>query len=365
MLPDVSKRRMLYGYALKDYDSKKLKSILDWECNDGVTTDNCVFIVKRMNEYLENSRYLTVEMSAIFLFLKDLLDSKYADSECEIISLYNENASNGLLGSAVKNMMKIIKSVAAQRNLIKKVKRVIKVNRISYDWDGLLNRTLDDMERRINYLKTIIIPANMENTPMDAYVNYLKEKNIDIFDDINTFIKNNGSIYDKDDTSAEKYKEHVMRILYGLDPGTSDRFVEDIRRKSEVLNKRIEESQKEKKAESMSAKIVAMDECKAQVLSMCSDAGEAFRTMRKTSLEYRAKNFSEVWVVPVAAMHPRRYGYLKKAGSNRFSISSVMNGTIFNTEEEAKKAAKLFCRGTDERVAEVAKVELYSYGIGI
>lgn len=365
MLPDVSKRRMLYGYARKDYDSKKLKSILDWECNDGVTTDNCVDIVKRMNGYLEKSRYLVVEASAIFLFLKDLLDSKYADSECEIIKLYNENASNGLLGGAVKNMMKIIKSVASQRNLIRKVKPVIKVNRISYDWDGLLNCTLDAMERRINYLKTIIIPANMENTPMDAYIHYLEEKNIDIFDDINAFIKNNGSIYDKDDTSAEKYKEHVMRILCDLDSEIADQLVEDIRRKSEVLNKRIEESQKEKKAESMSAKIAGIEECKGQVLSMCSDAAKTFRKMRKSSLEYRAKTCADVWVVPAAAMSPRRYGYLKKAGSNRFSISSVMNGTIFNTEEEAKKAAKLFCRATDEHVAEVAKVELYSYGIGM
>ena len=108
-----------------------------------------------------------------------------------------------------------------------------------------------------------------------------------------------------------------------------------------------------------------MEECRAIVLQLCSSAGKTFRKMRKDSLiRYSIRN-SEVWVVAAAHAKPMRTGYLRRAGSGKFAVSNVDNTSFFRSQEEAKAAAGMFCRSGVNRVAEIAKVELYEYGIGI
>lgn len=364
VLPDISKRRKLYGYAKSDYDNEKLHAAISLKVHDGRTSENCVRIVRRMNQYLADSRYLVVEASAIFYFMKGLLEGDFQDSDCEIIRLYDQNIDRDLLGSSMKNVMKVIKSVASQRRLTKSVKDVIKKNRINRDWEELLIKFLDDLESRLKYVQNIVIPGNVQNTPMGAYMDYLDSKGMTIFEDIALYVENSGRFFDDDDESAEVYKDHVLQILCNLDGEATEMLLEKARSGMEYRQAKIEKIRADEAEQKLAAFAAGMDECRALVLGLCSSAGSAFRRTRMTSLLYYSKRCADVWVIAAATVKPRHSGYLRKSGKGRFYVSGVSNASIWETEEAAKEAAAIFCE-QEGHVAEVSKVELYAYGIGI
>ena len=363
MLPDVSTRRKLSGYAKADYDNRQIHAAINLKVHDGKTTENCVRIVRRMNQYLDDSRYLVIEASAIFYFMKGLLEGDFQDSDSEIIKLYEQNIDRDLLGSSMKNVMKVIKSVASQRRLTKSVKDVIKKNRINRDWEELLIKFLDDLESRLKYVQDIVIPGNVQNTPMGAYMDYLSRNGISIFEDIALYVDNSGRFYD-DDKSVEVYKDHVMQILCNLDGEATEMLLEKARSGMAYRQAKVEKIRADIAEQKQAAFAVGMEECRSMVLSLCSSAGSTFRRMRITSLLYYSKRCADVWVIAAAIVKPRRSGYLKKCGSGRFSVSCIADASFWETEESAKKAAAIFCE-KEGRVAEVSKVELYAYGIGI
>lgn len=364
MLPDVSTRRKLSGYAKNDYDSQQIRAAINLKVHDGRTTENCVRIVRRMNQYLDDSRYLVIEASAIFYFMKGLLEGDFQDSDSEIIRLYDQNIDKDLLGSSMKNVMKVIKSVASQRRLVRGVKSVIKKNRINRDWEELLTKFLDDLEARLKYVQDIVIPGNVQNTPMGAYMDYLDSKEITIFEDIALYVDNSGRLFDADDKSIEIYNDHVLQVLCNLDGDATEMLLEKARSGMAYRQAKVEKIRADEAEQKQAEFAVGMDECRSMVLSLCSSAGSTFRRMRITSLLYYSKRCADVWVIAAANVKPRRSGYLKKCGSGRFSVSCVADASIWETEEAAKEAAVIFCE-KEGRVAEVSKVELYAYGIGI
>lgn len=365
MLPDISIRRKLYGIDRKHYDERQLHAILDMKNHDNCTTNNCVGIVRRMNKYFEDSRYIVVETSTIFYCMRAMMDGEFDGADCEVLRLYEENIDRGLLASSMRNVMNVTQSIAAQRRLIKSVKPVIKKNRLNRDWEELLNTLMDDLEKRMKYVTEIVIPANVQNTPMGAYMDYLSNMGVDILEDIRLYIDNNGSIFDSDDKSVQVYKDHVLQILCNLDDEMAERLVEKARAGMEARRKRIEKIRTEEEAEKAAKTAAKMEECRAIVLQLCSIAGKTFRKMRKDSLiRYSIRN-SEIWVVAAAQAKPMRTGYLRRAGSGKFGISNAGYASFFRSQEEARNAADTFCRSGANRVAEIAKVELYAYGIGI
>jgi hypothetical protein len=317
-----------------------------------------------MNQYLADSRYLVVEASAIFYFMNGLYEGDFQDSDCEIIRLYDQNIDKDLLGSSMKNVMKVIKSVASQRRLTKSVKDVIKKNRINRDWEELLIKFLDDLESRLKYVQDIVIPGNVQNTPMGAYMDYLDSKGITIFEDIALYVDNSGRLFDADDKSVEIYNDHVLQVLCNLDGDATEMLLEKARSGMAYRQAKVEKIRADEAEQKLAAFAVGMEECQALVLGLCSGAGSAFRRMRITSLLYYSKRCADVWVIAAATVKPRRSGYLKKSGSGRFSVSCVVDASIWETEKAAKEAAAIFCE-KEGHVAEVSKVELYAYGIGI
>ena len=364
MLPDVSKRRKLRGFARKSYDSDQLHLILEGKYSDGYTTKNCVEIIKRMNVYWDESRYLVIESSTIFYLMKDLLEGNFADSDCEILKLYADNIDRGLLGRSMKNVMKMIKSIAAQRNLLKGVKKVIKVNRISNEWEDLLNHFLDDLENRLKYLSNAIMPANVEVTPLGAYMDYLAENHINIYDDIRLFVDNSGVIFDTDDSSVMIYKDHVIRVLSELNDTQIDSLLQKARHAMDLRNKRIEKVKDSIAAEKSASLSAAMEQYETEVLNLCSVAGKLFRKNRTVSANHMARSFADVYLIAAANVDFKLIGYLRRAGRGKFSISNINAASTF-TEEEARKAIEIFKSKGPHRIAEMAKVELYSYGIGL
>lgn len=364
MLPDISTRRKLIGYAKADYDNRQIHEAINLKVHDGKTTENCVRIIRRMNQYLDDSRYLVIEASAIFYFIKGLLEGDFQDSDCDIIRLYDQNIDKDLLGSSMKNVMKVIKSVASQRRLTKAVKDVIKKNRINRDWEELLIKFLDDLESRLKYVQDIVIPGNVQNTPMGAYMDYLDSKGITIFEDIALYVDNSGRLFDADDKSIEIYNDHVLQVLCNLDGEAAEMLLEKARSGMAYRQAKVEKIRADEAEQKQAAFAVGMEECRALVLGLCSGAGSAFRRMRVTSLLYYSKRCADVWVIAAATVKPRRSGYLRKSGRGHFSVSCVADASFWETEESAKEAADIFCE-TEGRVAEVSKVELYAYGIGI
>lgn len=366
MLPDISKRRKLYGMALKDFDRRQLHAIIDPKNNDGCTTKNCVEILRRMNGYLEESRYLVIETSAVFYFMKALYEGEFQDVDSVVLRTYNDYIDRGFLGSSMRNIMRVTKSIASQRRLVKAVSKSIKINKVNKDWEELLNKFLDGLEGRIKYVSEIVVPANIKHTPMAAYMDYLERNGMDIFEDIRIFIENSGGIYDEDDKSVEIYKEHVLSILCSIDNEVAEALVEKVRTEMDVWKQRVEHRAAEREASRIMKAAAETEECRAIVLGLCSRAGKDFRTLRKRSLNYSAKRTADAWVVAAAAIKPgKRTGYLKCSGSGKFSISKVENATIFNSQEKAVEAAMAFREAGEARIAEVAKIELYDYGIGI
>lgn len=363
MLPDIKTRRKLWGINKRSYDNRQLHQILDIKNHDGCTTNNCVEIVRRLNDYWEESRYLVIEASTIFMCMKGMSEGEFDHADNEVLRLYSENIDKPLLISSMSNMMRVIKSLAQQRKLVWNVKKVIKKNRINQDWEDLLTEFIVDLEKRMKYVSEIVIPANVENTPMGAYMDYLSRMGIDILEDIRLYIDNNGNVFDDDDESVMIYKDHVLRILCELDREMAEALVEKARKGMESRRIRIESAKKESEAEKIAKTSAGLEECKAMVLSLCSSAGPVFRKHRTRSLYYRSKHYSDVWVVSAASVFPRRTGYLKRSGG-RFCVSNVENATIFNTQEEADSAARSFRECGPARVAEIANVELYSFGIG-
>lgn len=362
MLPDVSKRRKLFGYNLKDYDSKKLKEILELKNNDGITTPNCVRIVRGINEFLDESKYLIVQASAIFYFLKDLDEGKLDGSHSEVIRVYAENIDPGLLDTSLHNVMKIMQSLAAQRRFFRAVKDVIKVNRINKDWENLLDKQLEALNNRIMRLREISIPANLDYTPMGAYSAYLAMSGVTVYDDIRTFVENSWAVYEDTDAIIGPYKDHVVEILCSVD----DCIVEDLLKKARegvaIRNRRLElikQSVEQSKAAELDK---AAEDAREIVFGLCSNAGRTFRRERANSLMTRARKCSSVWVVAAGRAKPFKTGYLNYIStSGRASITTVMSARIFDTEESARKAAEVFRSQNDFQFAEVAEVDLYSY----
>lgn len=365
MLPDISKRRRLWGLDRKKYDDSQLHAIIDMKNNDGCTTNNCVPIVQRMNVYLDESRGLIVEASAIFYFMLDLVKGKYAESESVVIQMYDENIDKGLLGASLKNMMRMIKSLSRQRKLCKKVKHVIKCNKLSGDWAELLNNFMDDLDKRLMYIREVPIPANLVNTPMGAYVDYLGMMGMTVSEDIRLFMNTSGDIFDNDDQSVKLYKDHVMGILCSLDGGMAQTLVDKARPGMDARRRRIENGVAADEANKAAETAASLEECRETVLSMCSAAGGKFRRMRRNGLMILAKNHADVYVVAAATVKPKRIGYLSRCGKGKFNVSRVDRASFFKTEEEARQAVQVFQDGGENRVAEIAKIELLSYGFGI
>lgn len=363
MLPDISKIKKLYGFDKKQYENECIHKLVEWQNHDGVTSAGGAYIVRRINDYLVESRCLIVQASAIFYFMHDMVNGDLQACGSEIIDIYTQEIDKSVLGVAMRNTMSCIKSVASQRRLAISVKKNVKKNKITKDWEYLLNGFIDGLTSRLDYLKKTVIPANLESTPMGAYVIYLEHKNINLYEDISLFIENSGSIYDDDDSSVATYKDHVMDVLCNLDPETISMVLEKSKEKMEVRKRRFEKIRESVEANRREKIERETNDCKAVVLSMCSDAGKVFRRSRVRSMEYWAKKYTHVYVVPAGKIEPLRNGYLKKSGS-KWSVSNVYGANIFCTRDAAENAAAAFREQSETNMAEIAKVELHDYGFG-
>ena len=219
MLPDVSKRKTMWGYARRSYDNAMIHKIIAVpEKNyDGGTTRNAVPIIKRMNVYLQESRYLAIKMYVLAEVFREIRNGSYQDSDtgCGIFRTYAENIPSALANRAVKNCAGVGKSISAQRRLFKMVKDVIKVNKINRDWEDLLKSQLDYVEERMDYVTRVTLMENMRGTPIEIFVKYLEKNGKTLNEDIESFIENNPGLYDdiNADPAVIAYKQHIESVL--------------------------------------------------------------------------------------------------------------------------------------------------------
>jgi hypothetical protein len=364
MLPDISTRERLFGLDRKNYDGRMIKKILNIKKHDGCTTRNAVGIIKRINGYLDDSRCFVIQCSVIFMFLRDMKRGDIKADGNAILEAYCDNVDGVMIGQAMNNLMRITKSVAKQRSLAKAVKPVIKQNKLSSEWASLLNDWLDGLEKRIPWLRENIIPENMSYTPLGAYANYLSGGGVDVYDDIAKFVKNDGSVFDNGDETAQAYIDHVLGILSGLGVEDTARLLSIAQEEFDRRNKRLNRIASVKKREEAEKTRKAVDAAGEEVLCLCSAAGKKFRAERVNALKIRAKSYGDVYVV--AAVRPfvnaMCSGYLTKRTKKIWCITNVRDARIFNTQEEAQKAADEFKTQGENLFAEVAKVELAAYG---
>ena len=359
MLQDVSRRNQLGQYDRKFYDSDQIKKMLKIEVHDGITTPNALPIVQAINGYLEDSRYLVVQCSVIFMFLKGLYKNELPCSGCALLEAYFDVVDKRVIGGHMSNMMRITKSLAAQRRLARRVKVVVKKNRISKSWEGLLWSFVDGLKDRMVYLKTGAIMENLRYTPLDAYVRCISG---DIYHDIEKFVRNDGSVFDDDDKTAEKYEQHVIDVLRGLNENEANRLIDVSVAEFERLMTRMERLSRQKKEEDAKAFAERKENAKEEVLALCSRAEKFFVSKRNVSLRALGKKYSVVFAVATVRTNPYKAGYAQRGEKGRWKSAKIENARIFKNIEDATRAAEEFRKQGEGCFAEVAEIDLGKYG---
>ena len=367
MLPNISKRNQLFGFDRRRYDSVQLHAAINLKVHDGFTSDNAVDIIKRINGYLEESRYLVIQGSVIFMFIRDIRDGKLEAEGNMLLDAYCKNIDKAVLSQSMSNIIRVVKSIASQRRLMQSAKPFIKKNKISRDWDNLLNSTLDDLDERMKYLREIIIPENIIYTPFGAYINYLKDnRGITIYEDILNYVPNNGSLFDDDGSAtALIYMQHVVEILRRIDDKKEiDKLIQSANNAFEERSKRLEKIKKDH--ENVMAQKYKRDaeEAKEIVLALCSVAEKDFCNERSRTLKYWAKNCTQAFVIAASRINPVKSGYLCR-DRGKWCVTNVRRAKVFTTEESALKAAEEYRAQGDNLFAEISRIDLFAhFGFG-
>lgn len=320
MLPDISRRNRLRGYHLGEFDKKAVSDIIDHPPKaDGLTNNKGVVVVREMNEYLNESLCTLIQVSVI-------------------TQLFSE-ADAVLKGKTFG----ICHTIKQQRYIIKKMKNIMKVNKVDDNWYELIKKEMQLLNERLNRIKEISIPLLLEPTPYAVYLRCMREQEKTPFEDMEHFIHNDISIYEDMNNNEEylAYCEHVQEII---DKNTTEEDLIEIERARARVERRKAYKQSvydREKAEYVKKK---RDEAEEIVMAMSSNIDKQMKKICPDRL-YRIRNSRADKYVVVAARVPTsktakvRIGYVIKGGDRVSTTSNIRKASLMN-REDAEKFAK-------------------------
>ncbi len=363
MLPKLNNKKM-YGFVRKDYESKMAKSLLDVEDHDGFTNKAGAQLVRAYNKYLSEALDFTIHTSVMFMFMKAMYDKKIDNP---IIQKYCNAVDNVVLGHAMSNVMRITRSVASQRKLLRGIKNTVKKNPVTPDWNEVLAAQLEQAQKRLDRLKTTIIPVNLYYTPLGVYSKRLEQSGKTIFQDIDEFVGTTGMIFE-DDHFTQDYFDHVLYVLHQVPAEEFDQLISDAMQEIDrrlAINNQLKEIKQKEAEDSFEAKLA---QCQQEVLALCSRAEKIFVIKRKGYLS-RIKNshrnsVNSVWVVCAIRVKQMYKGYLHYNGNGQWCVTtSPEKAKIFFSAEDAQAIADAFKDKDPNNLAEISEIRIGEYDL--
>ena len=360
MLPKLSNRKKMFGFARKDYESKMAKSLLDVKEHDGFTNVAGARLVRAYNEYLSEALSFTIHTSVMFMFMKAMYDKKIDNP---VIQKYYDAVDNVVLGHAMSNVMRITRSVASQRKLLRGIKNTIKKNPVTPDWNEVLSVQLDQAQKRLDRLKTTIIPANLYYTPLSVYSKRLERSGKTIFQDIDEFVGITGMIFE-DDYFTQDYFDHVLNVLNQVPAKEFDQLISDAMQELDrrlTINGQLKEMKQKEAEDNFKAKL---EQYHQEVLALCSRAEKIFIIKRKNYLSRIKNSQNSVWVVCAIRVKQMYKGYLRNKGNGQWSVTtSPERAKVFFSAEDAQAIADAFKAKDASNLAEIAEIRIGEYGL--
>ena len=294
MLPNISKRKKLFGYNKKDYESQKLHELLAIKEHDGVTTKQCVPVVQAINTYNERALELTYELTALFIFLLDIYNREFDENVNPIIKNYMDNYGCNI-GESIKSVRNVFKSVAKQRKFFDHVKYVVKQNKINNEWAEIIIKHVKQADERIDYLRKSVVQGIIEGTPLQLAEMHLKSNGSNFIQAMYSF-----NIFDPDELFNYKdktpdlvvpYCNYILNIIEKESHESySSEYMKETKHKMELRERRIRE--KEIEEEKLFNK--QMKQLEEDALSFCGYTCDLIKTERKGSLQLHADRGAHV-----------------------------------------------------------------------
>lgn len=360
MLPELSKRNKIFGLARKDYESKMARGLLDVKDHDGFTNKAGAQLVRAYNKYLSEALDFTIHTSVMFMFMKAMYDKKIDNP---IIQKYCDAVDNVVLGHAMSNVMRITRSVASQRKLLRGIKNTVKKNPVTPDWYEVLTDQLEQAQKRLDRLKTTIIPVNLYYTPLGVYSKRLERSSKTIFQDIDEFVGTTGMIFE-DDYFTQDYFNHVLNVLQQVPAAEIDHLIIDAMQELDrrlAINSQLKEMKQKEAQDNLEAKL---EQCQQEVLALCSRAEKIFVIKRKGYLSRVKNNRNSVWVVCAIRVKQMYKGYLHYNGNGQWRVTtSPEKAKIFFSAEDAQAIADAFKDKDSNNLAEIAEIRIGVYDL--
>ena len=346
MLMDVSKRRRIRSvYDRNRYDSERLRELVSWNKHDGLTNAAGVACVRRLNEYIEESRYLLIKFWVLFMILRDIREGRYEDDPgCgDLFKAYAAYLAPNV-GSAMSNVVRSAKSITAQRKLFIQVKWVLKQNKLSKDWYDLVMDQCTGLEKRIRYLSDVTLPANIQGTPLELYMQVLEQEGVSVDRDIEYYVSSDVVIFEDftGDEQLQAYKDHVIKVLSEHNGDASMHgLYENAMTRLRTLDERRRAREAEAEAEQTASEKKMFEDGREYVFAMCSQITDDVSRMRPTSIERHKAHGTRLFFVPAAVVRNGkvRTGYLR-TDNGRPCVCRLRYARAFSDAESANGFAK-------------------------
>ena len=362
MLPDISKRKKLFGYNKKDYESKKLHELLSIKEHDGVTTKQCVPVVQAINTYNERALELTYELTALFIFLLDIYNREFDENVNPIIKNYMDNYGRNI-GESVKSVRNVFKSVARQRKFFNHVKYVVKQNKINNEWAELIINQVKQANERIDYLRKSVVQGIIEGTPLQLAEMHLKSNGSNFIQAMYSF-----NIFDPDELFNYKdktpdlvvpYCNYILSIIEKESHESySSEYMKETKHKMELRERRIRE--KEIEEEKLFNK--QMKQLEEDALSFCGYTCDLIKTERKNSLQQHAdRGDSVIYAIVCGRVKGHKnLGWLvfNKSANVVYVTNRVDCMSLFRSKKEADEVIEKFLADNKDKGGVALEVEI-------
>lgn len=362
MLPDISKRKKLFGYNKKDYESQKLHELLAIKEHDGVTTKQCVPVVQAINTYNERALELTYELTALFIFLLDIYNREFDENVNPVIKSYMDNYG-GNIGESIKSVRNVFKSVAKQRKFFDHVKYVVKQNKINNEWAEIIIKHVKQADERIDYIRKSVVQGIIEGTPLQLAEMHLKSKGSNFIQAMHSF-----NIFDPDELFNYKYKtpdlvvpycNYILNIIEKESHESySSEYMKETKHKMELRERRIRE--KEIEEEKLFNK--QMKQLEEDALSFCGYTCDLIKTERKGSLQLHADRGAHVIYAIVCGRVKghKNLGWLvfNKTANTVHVTNRVDLMGLFQSKKEADEMVEKFLADNKDKGGVALEVEI-------
>lgn len=357
MLPKLNNKKM-YGFARNDYESKMAKALLDVKDHDGFTNPAGARLVRTYNDYLQDAKSFIIHASVIFLFMKSMY---YGSVENPVVERYCQAVDRAVIGRAMGNVMRMTRSVASQRKLMRGIKNTIKKNMITQDWDDILSGQIAQAKERLARLRATVIPANLYYTPLGVYSKYLQESGRTIFQDIDDFVGTSGTIFD-DEQIVQPYFDHVLEVMSQIPAEEFEALIGDaLKELDRQIGLKAQMRQMKKDDEDASFQ-QSLEQCQQDVLALCSRAEKVFVHVKNLYMARLKDSHTSVWVVCASRVNTPYLGYLSSNGKRGWRVSaSPKRARVFLDKEEAERAVDDFRSKGAGCIAETAEIEIAKY----